>query len=606
MSKLANEKEILNPENLYQEEQNDNINDENMQNYDMENNLDINDFDKNMNNNMDINITQEAFVQTLNLQIKQLQELLDNKNKEFDNLNNENNKLKLLLIQGQKKLIDRENNLHSVNIIKKDLEEKINKYKLESENMQSKIKDLNYKIIELNQNIISKENLSQFNNKIKNVLSEEKANTNKNINNEEKINTIINEKYEIELKRLNNLIDELEIKNNRLNFDNKALNNKIDNITKDKNYEMNIYKTIYQNQINNLNKIIINLNNRISQLLSEKKIINFQGGSNLIKKEILEKFNELENKLNIYDKENCDLRKENQSIKNELEELKLVGDSKEKIIQKLQTDFELMENEYNNNLATTQKIDDNLKINNTNKSQYINELINKQKNLKKENNDLKYGLKQMTKNINEANKLYFKKKAEYDKTLEVRDNKLKEYRKKISLLKMKINELHQEINFLKENKGDFLNSNNNNIHYSFLTQNNNDVNTDINKINKIKKEQKKIRSFTPKARGNIGNKCPFEINLDNKNGQNNEINECNDIFEDIKISEIKKEKENTSIKPVNLKKNNKEINNNENNEKKHLNIDIAKLGNNEQELKYLQEYKDTLNKIDEQLNKFKS
>ena len=39
---------------------------------------------------------------------------------------------------------------------------------------------------------------------------------------------------------------------------------------------------------------------------------------------------------------------------------------------------------------------------------------------------------------------------------------------------------------------------------------------------------------------------------------------------------------------------------------KNLKIDIAKLGNNEQELKYLQEYKDTLNKIDEQLNKFKS
>ena len=95
----------------------------------MGNNLDINDFDKNMNNNTDINNTQEAFVQTLNLQIKQLQELLDNKNKEFDNLNNENNKLKLLLIQGQKKLIDRENNIHSINNIKKDLEEKKNKYK---------------------------------------------------------------------------------------------------------------------------------------------------------------------------------------------------------------------------------------------------------------------------------------------------------------------------------------------------------------------------------------------------------------------------------------------------------------------------------------------
>ena len=599
MSNLSNEKDILNQENIYQENQNDNINDEHLQNFDMGNNLDINDFDKNLNNNTDINNTQEAFVQTLNLQIKQLQELLDNKNKEFDNLNNENNKLKLLLIQGQKKLIDRENNIHSINIIKKDLEEKINKYKIESESMQSKIKELNYKIIELNQNIISKENLSQFSNKIKNVLNSENTNVAGNNNNEEKINAIINEKYEIELKRLSNLIDELEIKNNRLNFDNKTLNNKIDNITKDKNNEMNIYKTIYQNQINNLNKIITNLNNRISQLFSEKKIIkNFGGGSNLIKKEIMEKFNELENKLNIYDKENCDLRKENQTIKNELEELKLVGDSKEKIIQKLQTDFELMENEYNNNLATTQKIDEN----DMNKSQYINELINKQKSLKKENNDLKFGLKQMTKNINEANQLYFKKKAEYDKTLEVRDNKLKEYRKKISLLKMKINELHQEINLLKEIKGDFLNSNNNNnVHYSFLTQNNNDLNIDINKINK-RKNEKKLRSFTPKARGN---KYPFEINLDNKNGQNNEIiNENNDIFGDIKISEVKKE--NTSIRPVSINKNNNEKNNDDKNEKKNLKIDIAKLGNNEQELKYLQEYKDTLNKIDEQLNKFKS
>ena len=54
-------------------------------------------------NNLDIENTQAAFVQTLNLQINQLQKLLEEKNKEFDNLNNENNKLKLLLIQEQKK-----------------------------------------------------------------------------------------------------------------------------------------------------------------------------------------------------------------------------------------------------------------------------------------------------------------------------------------------------------------------------------------------------------------------------------------------------------------------------------------------------------------------
>jgi hypothetical protein len=224
----------------------------------------------------------------------------------------------------------------------------------------------------------------------------------------------------------------------------------------------------------------------------------------------MEKFNELENKSNLYDKENCNLRKENQNIKSELEESKLVGESKEKIIQKLKTDFELMENEYNNNLFTSKKIDDNLKINNINKSQYINDLISKQKKLTKENNDLKYGLKQMTKNINEANKLYFKKKAEYDKTLEIRDNKLTEYKKKITLLKMKINELHQEINLLKEYKGDFLNSNNNN-HYSFLTQSNNEY------------KKIKIRSYTPKLFKN-------ESYFRECSNIRNQINSPNDYF----------------------------------------------------------------------------
>ena len=587
MSKLQKEKDIIKNEFLEVEDYlvNENDDNENLQNYEMNNinnNEYNNDYENNMNNNIDLDSTQKAFVQTLNLQIKQLQELLEGKNKEFDNLNSENNKLKLMLIEEQKKLIDKENSIHSINLQKNNLEEELNKYKIESDDNQSKIKELNYKLIELNQNIISKENISQFNNKIKNVLENENQNENKN--------NIINENYEIEIKRLNNIIDELEIKNNKLIFDNKALNAKINTILNDKNSEINIYKSIYISQINNLNKFINNLKNRISTLFSEKNIKkSFKPNNNLLKKEIMEKFNELENKLNLYDKENCNLRKENQNIKSELEESKLVGESKEKIIQKLKTDFELMENEYNNNLFTSKKIDDNLKINNINKSQYINDLISKQKKLTKENNDLKYGLKQMTKNINEANKLYFKKKAEYDKTLEIRDNKLTEYKKKITLLKMKINELHQEINVLKEYKGDFLNSNNNNNHYSFLTQNNNEN-------NKIK-----IRSYTPKVRKNIENKCPFDINLDNKTEPNNENN---DIFGDIKISEVKKES--ISIKPKNLKIN---TNNNDFNEKEknmNKNNDLIKLNNNEKDLKFLQEYKDTIKKMDEQLNKFNS
>ena len=612
MEEIQNEQDMLNLDFI--EENQDNLvpkqtlkkNSKNIMNYGMNNNLNQG-FGQDSNRNLnDVESTQEAFIQTLSLQIKQLQELLESKNKDFDNLNSENNHLKLLMIQEQKKMIDKDNILHSINAQKKNLEEKIDKYKTESENMHSTIKELNYKIIELNQNMISKENMNQFNNKIKDVLENKNKEINDENNNdkgESKENTLI-EKYEVELKKLYNIIDELEIKNNKLQFDSKVLNTKMTNIISDKNNELSILKSIYQNQLNNLNKVIAHLNNRISQLFEDKnKQINYKQNSNLLKSEIMKKFNDLENKLNLYDKENCDLRKENQSLKSELSELKLVAESKEKIIQKLQTDFEMMENEYNNTMITTQKFGENLKIDDMSKSEYINDLLNKQKTLIKENNDLKVGLKQMTKNINEANQLYFKKKEEYDKLFEKKDNKLREYKTKISLLKMKVNELHKEISILKEIKVD---PNNNAIHYSFFTQ----ENKDINYINSnVSKKDKKMRCFTPKIKRKEN---PLEININMKNAHrtidNEEKNDDNDIFKENKIIDLPKQ-------TVSIIKPNANLNNNDNNNNININNNIVEkklnennkidLNDNQRDINYLEEYKKALNKIDQQINNFK-
>ena len=514
-------------------------------------------------NNLDIENTQAAFVQTLNLQINQLQKLLEEKNKEFDNLNNENNKMKLLLIQEQKKIIEKDNLIHSLNSNKKSYEDKINKYKMNEENLKNKIKELNYKIIELNQNMISKENMNQFNNKIKNIIESE--NNNEEINTNEN-NLIINEKIGIEITKLNNSIDELEIKNNKLVFENKTLNNKISTMISDKTDEINIYKSIYQTQINNLNKIISYLDSRISEAFSDKNANKaYNKVNNLISGEIIEKFNILESKLNSYDKENSELRKENQDIKIELDELKLVTKSKEKIIEKLQADFGMMENEYRNNIPNNLNQMGNIKndeINSEEYAQYINELTNKQKALEKENYNLKNGLKQMTKNINEANDIYFKRKTQYDNNIKIRDNKLREYKNKISILKMKINELHQEIRVLKNNQAGNYNQT------SFLSQNNNDINN-----NQFQNENMKLINHTPKLKRK---EIPFELNLDNKD-KNNEINDNKEIFGDIKISEVPKTTEtqqqsNSIINP--------------------------------QDLKNIQEYKDLLNKVDEQLLKY--
>ena len=316
-----------------------------------------------------------------------------------------------------------------------------------------------------------------------------------------------------------------------------------------------------------MNKIISYLNSRISESFSDKSMIKTNNKTNnLISNEIIEKFNILENKLNSFDKENSELRKENQNIKNELDELKLVTKSKEKIIEKLQNDFGIMENEYRNNLPNNLNqmgIIKNDEINSAEYVQYINELTNKQNTLENENNNLRNGLKQMAKNINEANDIYFKRKAQYDNNIKIRDNKLREYKNKISILKMKINELHQEIRILKNNKVANYNQ------ASFLSQNNNDMNN-----NQLKNEQMNLISHTPKIKKK---EIPFELNLERKE-KLNEINENNkDIFGDIKISEVPRITETQQ-------QNNSDI--------------------NPQDMKNIQEYKDLLNKVDEQLQKY--
>ena len=275
----------------------------------------------------------------------------------------------------------------------------------------------------------------------------------------------------------------------------------------------------------------------------------------------------MENKLNTYDKENGELRQENQNIKNELDELKLIAESKEKIIQKLQNDFEMMEREYNNNNSlpnNLQRINNN-EINSNDYNQYINELMNKQNMLEIENNNLRNGLKQMTKNINEANEIYFKRKANYDNNIKIRDDKIKEYKNKISILKIKINELYNEINILKSNRGNIDNNLN-----SFLSQNNNDM---IN--NQFKTDQNNLLSNTSKIKRKD---IPFELNLENNQFDNiNSQMDKDDIFGDIKISEVPKISET------------KERNNS------HY---------NKEDLKYIQEYKDILNKVEEQLKEY--
>ena len=130
---------------------------------------------------------------------------------------------------------------------------------------------------------------------------------------------------------------------------------------------------------------------------------------------------------------------------------------------------------------------------------------------------------------------------------------------------MKINELYNEINILKSNRGNIDNNLN-----SFLSQNNNDM---IN--NQFKTDQNNLLSNTSKIKRKD---IPFELNLEKNQFDNiNSQMDKDDIFGDIKISEVPK-----------INETKERINSNYNKE----------------DLKYIQEYKDILNKVEEQLKEY--
>ena len=409
---------------------------------------------------------------SLKNQINQLKQLLNNKNSEIEKINGENINLKLKLLKKEKDLLDKENNLNTLNTNFKNLEIKNKDLDKKYSLLQDTNQNLNMQIIELTQKLSSNEKL----------MEDLKINSGQN-----------NElsKYELSLKRLYNLTDELEIKNNKITFDNKALSSKLEDLKKEMLNEKKILKNIYTLQIDNLNKNINSLNIKVSELLTEKnkliseKNLKFKSNSEIFSKtEILRNFDDLVQKIRKYDEENFQLKKQNQKYFNDLQEMKLISDGKDKIIGRLRNEYYLMNN-------------------NINKETYINKLQQEKVQMQNEINRLKQGIKRMNDNVNQANLLYSERKKDYEKALILKDNKINENKQKIANLKIKINELYNEINTYKEYKEMY---ENNKIH--ILSGKGNNVfriNKNLNNNIKTFEEDRDTNDFNIKDKINENN-----------------------------------------------------------------------------------------------------
>ena len=256
---------------------------------------------------------------TLQSQITNFQEIIEEKDREIEKLKNENKNN--ISMQKQAEAMNAENKVDKIakkldlikvrnDILTKNLKEK-----------EQEIVNLNNILIEYKQKISSSEKSSDFMNEIK-----------KNIKDENIVKQI--EKYEIELFKVKNSLDESEIKNMKLVFENNILVGKIQNMEIEKNEEIKIMESLHQKQIDNYNKNIEQLYEKIAELVKEREI----NQNNIInkdeyinKKDIINEINKKQDKIRQLDEDNFKLKKDIQQMINKNEELTIIIKNKDLI-----------------------------------------------------------------------------------------------------------------------------------------------------------------------------------------------------------------------------------------------------------------------------------
>ena len=411
------------------------------------------DIKNNINNKVEIN----SNLNSLQSQITNFKQIIEEKDKEIEKLKNENKNF--ISIQKQAEAMNSENKVDKIT-------KKLDLIKVRNDILTKNLKDKEQEIVNLNniileykQKIISNEQSSNFMNEIKKSIRDE--NTVKQI-----------EKYEIELNKVKNSLDESEIKNMKLVFENNILVGKIQNIEIEKNEEIKILELLHQKQIDNYNKSIEQLNEKITELVKERE----SNHNNIISKDeyinkndIINELNEKQDKIRKLDEDNFNLKKDIQQMINKNEELAIIIKNKDLIIERLETEIERFD--FNNIKESNKNINENElnKKSNKNREEYLIKI----ESLEKENEELKIGLQNMTEGINKANELYNEKLNNFNNELVIKNNKLKEYKNKISILKCKIVEVSNELMLLKGGV-------NNNSYYNASFINNSIINTNHN------------------------------------------------------------------------------------------------------------------------------
>ena len=545
-----------------------------------------------------INSKKDPNINTLQSQINNFKQIIEEKNREIEFLKNENRNN--LSSNKQSEFISNENKVEKIN-------KKLDLIKVRNDILTKNLKDKEQEILDLNNIILEYKQKIESNEQSSNFINEIK----KNIRDENAAKQI--EKYEIELNKIKNKLDESEIKNKKLLFENNILADKIKNIELDKNEEIRINESLHQKQIDNYNKNISELNEKIKELIQEKetnKNENINKDEYINKKDIINELNKKQDKIRQLDEDNFKLKKEMQQMINKNDELTIIIKNKDLIIEKLETEIEKFDFQEKNKSGKENEL-------NNEKYKNIEENLEKIEILEKENEELRLGLQNMTEGVNKANELYNEKLNSFHNELLLKNNKLNEYKNKISILKSKINELSNELILIKGGA-------NNNSYYNASFINNSIINTNpnANTITKYKNDMinnnlmlnKKYYNNYSTNRGNTAainaNKVNNPLgeayiqNINKKENNNNQIN--NNYYNMSKFRSL------GSLNKINENNNINNSNSNTNIYRNKLGLNNAVVGsktsdtqdfinkNKEEDqnhMNFLKEYRETLDKF---------
>ena len=470
----------------------------------------------------------------------------------LNNFKLENENLKQTISNLEKEKLNLSSNLEQKDIslseltqIFENLKRKENEYEIKISELEKKNEELNYKILELTQ-------------KNKSLLStNETLIQNPNFSNDKK-----------QLLELTEKLDETEISKQKIEFEKKMLENKINDLQNQHENEIKLLSKLKNGEIQQLQKTISSLTNDINNNMKKISFLN-ENNNNLnngkYSQIVIEQVSNLENKIKLLNEEIYNLKKENKLLNNQYIDSNIANEHKDRFIEELQNRISEIEENFNLKINKIQ-IDSENNITQFQESKnQVEQLLIEREELLKQNRDLRNGFEIFNVNIKEANDLFNQKTQSFSNIINSYNLKLKEYKNKIIQLKKKVNELFNEnqkykkqIEILKENKqklieGKLINkslipkrspsypsykinnsyNSNLNINYTPLSSNNNNLmrnNINLNGMNNI-------NSFGINSINNNINDDIYFKNLQNQNlnyMNNTNINRDNFYMKNIK------------------------------------------------------------------------